>query len=632
MGSQFFQIPGLSTLSPPVQQAQQPPAPAAPQDQVMGATSATEVNEKQPLSGDHDVTKEQNGQDEASAAMEIDSTEVSAPKNDSTAQPVQAPPSPPSLLQSLEAQLGSFAAAAPAKTSNPSESQAPVADQNSAMTGQGDEVQAPPADGVATQEEGGQPEWEEDSSPYESSSDSSDSSDSDDDSDDDGEPLMNPEAMARILMEADSDDEGEGRGKGASAGGQLRTKNEMPEEVIPKPDVTITPETKVEELGHVEHIVDNVIVVKSSATGEYQALESGSVLCNEDRVVIAAMDNIIGSVREPRYTARFTNAEEITSLGISVGSKVFFIPEHSTFVDTGPLKAMKGTDASNWHDEEVAEDEMEFSDDEKEQAYKRELKEKKRARNPNKGGAANGPPGKRGGRGGNHDSSSHPAADPGSLKYDDEEDDDGPYRPLARPAGFGTGAAPPAVSPFTHGPGGAHRGGGRGDHRGRGRGRSDRGGRGGRGYHRGGESSHSQQSRSYGQEPQSAPQQQQFPNFGVPPPPQFAQGSYPPPLPQFYGGAAGQQAAAPAPFPFPAWPQNMAQNFVPPPPPQFQQQQSQPQNAQNPAFYNPAFLAALQQLQGQGAPQNGQWPPQQGGLVRIKDPSEVEAIDAVSSP
>ncbi|KAK8868297.1 Gar1/Naf1 RNA binding region-domain-containing protein [Apiospora arundinis] len=618
MGSQFFQIPGLSTLSPPAQQAQQTPAPAEPQDQAMTAPSTTESHEQKPLSGDHDLKKDQAGQDEAPAAMEVDSAETPTQKDDSAAMAAEAPPSPPSLLQSLEAQLGSFTAPAPAETSKSVEPHAPVAEQNSVMTGQGDEVQAPAGE-VATQEEGGQPEWEEDSSPYESSSDSSDSSDSDDDSDDDGEPLLNPEAMARILMEADSDDEGEGR-KGAAAGGQLRTKNEIPEEVIPKPDVTITPETKVEELGHIEHIVDNVIVVKSSATGEYRALETGSVLCNEARVVIAAMDNIIGSVREPRYTARFTNAEEITSYGLTVGSKVFFCPEHSTFVDTGPLKAMKGTDASNWHDEEVAEDEMEFSDDEKEQAYKRELKEKKRARNPNKGKGGDGPPGKRGGRGGYHDGGSHAAADPGSLKYDDEEDEDGPYRPLARPAGFGTGAAPSAGAPFTHGSGGSHRGGGRGDHRGRGRGRPDRGGRGGRGYHRGGESGHSLPSRSYGQEPQSAPQQPQFPNFGVPPPPQFPQGSYSPSLPQFYGGAGGQQAAAPAPFPFPAWPQNMAQNFVPPPPPQFQQQQQQQQqqqpqtqNAPNPAFYNPAFLAALQQLQGQGAPQNGQWPPQQGG-------------------
>lgn len=39
------------------------------------------------------------------------------------------------------------------------------------------------------------------------------------------------------------------------------------------------------------------------------------------------------------------------------------------------LKTMKGSDASNVHDEEVNEDEIEFSDDEAEAAYKRQRRE-----------------------------------------------------------------------------------------------------------------------------------------------------------------------------------------------------------------------------------------------------------------
>jgi H/ACA ribonucleoprotein complex non-core subunit NAF1 len=44
------------------------------------------------------------------------------------------------------------------------------------------------------------------------------------------------------------------------------------------------------------------------------------------------------------------------------------------FVDR--LKLTKGSDASNAHDEEPGEDEVEFSDDEHESAYKRMLKER----------------------------------------------------------------------------------------------------------------------------------------------------------------------------------------------------------------------------------------------------------------
>lgn len=40
------------------------------------------------------------------------------------------------------------------------------------------------------------------------------------------------------------------------------------------------------------------------------------------------------------------------------------------------IKRFKGSDASNMHDEEPADDELEFSDDEAEAAYKRESKRK----------------------------------------------------------------------------------------------------------------------------------------------------------------------------------------------------------------------------------------------------------------
>lgn len=40
------------------------------------------------------------------------------------------------------------------------------------------------------------------------------------------------------------------------------------------------------------------------------------------------------------------------------------------------IKAFKGSDASNVHDEEVGDDEIEFSDDEKEAEYKSRLKRK----------------------------------------------------------------------------------------------------------------------------------------------------------------------------------------------------------------------------------------------------------------
>ena len=59
-----------------------------------------------------------------------------------------------------------------------------------------------------------------------------------------------------------------------------------------------------------------------------------------------------------------------------VGREVFHVPARSRFVFLSQIKAYKGSDASNVHDEEPADDELEFSDDEAEAAHKSRLKRK----------------------------------------------------------------------------------------------------------------------------------------------------------------------------------------------------------------------------------------------------------------
>lgn len=48
------------------------------------------------------------------------------------------------------------------------------------------------------------------------------------------------------------------------------------------------------------------------------------------------------------------------------------MPPRSNFVFPSQLAKLKGSDASNVHDEEIGVDEVEFSDDETEAAYKRQ--------------------------------------------------------------------------------------------------------------------------------------------------------------------------------------------------------------------------------------------------------------------
>ena len=76
------------------------------------------------------------------------------------------------------------------------------------------------------------------------------------------------------------------------------------------------------------------------------------------------------------YSVRFRGVDSIDMNAVKVGRRVYSVPSQCSFVFTEKLKQMKGTDASNMHDEEPGEDEMEFSDDEKEAEYKRSKKQK----------------------------------------------------------------------------------------------------------------------------------------------------------------------------------------------------------------------------------------------------------------
>ena len=104
------------------------------------------------------------------------------------------------------------------------------------------------------------------------------------------------------------------------------------------------------------------------------------------------MADVIAQVHQPRYFVNFNSPAEIDEAGITNGTTVFYVDQHSTYVFTQGLRGIKGSDASNMHDEEPAAHEIEFSDDEAEAEYKRQLKdakeERKAKRDERKGGSA----------------------------------------------------------------------------------------------------------------------------------------------------------------------------------------------------------------------------------------------------
>ena len=327
-------------------------------------------------------------------------------------------------------------------------------------------------------------EFEMDSSPYVSSTDdSSDSSSDDDDEDDDDYVMLGPAEQARLLMEGDGGSEDEGARK-STGDPQLRTANEKPDEVVQVPNVTVTENTKIEELGNVEHTIENVILISAKTSGEYRVLESGSVLCLGQKTIIGVVSETLGRVQQPFYSVRFPNPSAIEDAGISKGTTIFYIPEHSKFVFTQALKAVKGSDASNIHDEEIGAEEVEFSDDEAEAEHKRRLKAKKQARKDDRASSDTGysrPP--RGGASTARQWRGDPStrnADVTNLKYDDGDDE--LYTPLSRPSNFHQEMQPDSFGPERSSVNSNHnsrgrrdynRGGstGRGGDRGRGRGR-----------------------------------------------------------------------------------------------------------------------------------------------------------------
>ncbi|OCT46942.1 hypothetical protein CLCR_02300 [Cladophialophora carrionii] len=552
-----------------------------------------------------------------------------------------------------------------------------VAGTNPSVSAVGDAMDAPvfvdhnsmdaiPPEPTAVPEETGGAEWEIDSSPYNSSSDSdtsSDDSSSEEDSDNDADgdyAMLDPEEAARILMQADggSDDE---EGPRKKEGGPLRTANERMEEVIPKPDIVVTDDMKIEELGSVEFVVESTVVIKAKTSGEYRVLEAGSLICLKDRSVVGVVADLIGRVEEPRYTIRFTNDDAIKEAGLwESGTTVYYVPDHSTFVFTLPLKAIKGSDASNFHDEEVGDDEMEFSDDEAEAEHKRQMKAKRQGRSlENTGRGGRGGPkflrgahrGGGGGRGGHYTGNGSGSADgsaygSGSLEmnYDDvsmpSTTEDG-YTPLQRPADLTDMMARGEQRPERGGPhslpppppSALFRGSG--DFRGRGRGYG-RGGRGGFRPNRGRGGCNQPRDNHFNQDNASARQQNGFPqqhgyshqnpftappipNINVPTTPSITPQNitYPPmtpspitPLPNVsFNFGRGFPAASTFPS-FPPPPPGMPA-FPPPPPFQhnfnFQQQQQQHQQQTHQPPPQPSYGANSTAGDGQNTHLSGAW-------------------------
>jgi H/ACA ribonucleoprotein complex non-core subunit NAF1 len=233
----------------------------------------------------------------------------------------------------------------------PAADSAVVTDEQ-AVDGAGDAtaVSAPHAD-VSGPDAAAPPNGAHDSS---SSSDSSDSSSSEDDSEEDV-PLLSAAEQAKILMAEAMDD----------------VEEPPPALQFTKPDVTVTPDMAITQVGTVEKVVELTVVVRANTSGSYRVLDVGSVLCLQDKTVLGSVFDIVGRVHEPAYTFGFPTEQDLKDSGVAVGTPVYYVDAHATYVFTQPLQLAKGTDANG---DDGSDAEIVFSDDEKEAAHKRSLK------------------------------------------------------------------------------------------------------------------------------------------------------------------------------------------------------------------------------------------------------------------
>ncbi|KAH8993936.1 NAF1-domain-containing protein [Lactarius akahatsu] len=214
----------------------------------------------------------------------------------------------------------------------------------------------------------------------------SSASDSDPSSDSDSDNVRENDASKKTPVKrrvADEDDEDDEEGDAVAAAVTLRTKNELPEpDIMIPPIAQVEPDEQLEKVGEIMNIVNNnVVVVKGEASSTRRAsehaLDSETLLVYEDRKVLGYIHETFGPTYQPMYQVKFNSAHPLDLNEARVSRPVFHVPARSKYVFVTELTKLRGSDASNVHDEEPAEYELEFSDDEAEATYKAKLRERR---------------------------------------------------------------------------------------------------------------------------------------------------------------------------------------------------------------------------------------------------------------
>ena len=131
----------------------------------------------------------------------------------------------------------------------------------------------------------------------------------------------------------------------------------------------VSNEDKFEECGIVKNIIENEILMTGINNNVLKVLNLDNIIFLENKKYIGFIDDVIGQIDNPVYAVKiYPNIiEEKIMEKINPGDKLFFCSNKANVINAIELKnKSKGCDASNAFDEEVSEDERDYSDDEEE--------------------------------------------------------------------------------------------------------------------------------------------------------------------------------------------------------------------------------------------------------------------------
>lgn len=152
---------------------------------------------------------------------------------------------------------------------------------------------------------------------------------------------------------------------------EVDVRKEIPVAFVPDPESVLL------EAGIIEDIIgsDKILVRANTERG---ILDLDNILFNSNKIPVGYLDDVIGKVDTPNYVVNFfpnINDSERPSLA-AVDQSLFYVQNRTNLLSTNRLTNKKGCDASNAFDEEISDDDAEFSDDEAEAERKKKNKDK----------------------------------------------------------------------------------------------------------------------------------------------------------------------------------------------------------------------------------------------------------------